>query len=107
MDVLDKKIEVMQLYDLYSNLLTQKQKQYIEAYYYDDLSITEISEDFSVSRNAVHDQVKRTVKKLYEYEEALKLKEKNKKRKRIIEKIKIISNDKNIEELIDDLEKVE
>lgn len=107
MDVLQKKIEVMELYDLYSNLLTEKQKEYIEAYYYDDLSITEISEDLDVSRNAVHDQLKRTVKKLYDFEEALKVKEKNKKRNKLIERIRIKNQNGEIELLIDELEKVE
>jgi len=107
MDILEKKIEIMELYDIYQNLLTEKQKQYIEAYYYDDLSITEISDNLNVSRNAVHDQVKRTVLKLEELEKNIQLKEKSLKRKKLLEKLKILNNQRDLEELIEELEKVE
>ncbi len=67
---------IIELYDIYSNLLTDKQRAYFEDYYYSDLSISEIAEGYSISRNAVHDQLKRVVNSLNEYEECLKLKEK-------------------------------
>lgn len=65
--------EICALYDLYSNLLTEKQKNYFEDYYFMDLSLAEIAENNNVSRNAVFDQIKRTVNALNEIEEALKL----------------------------------
>ena len=65
--------EICALYDLYSNLLTQKQKEYFEDYYFMDLSLAEIAENKNVSRNAVHDQIKRTVNALVGFEDALKL----------------------------------
>ena len=71
-----KREEIIQLYDIYNNLLTEKQKLYFEDYYYSDLSLKEISENYEISRNAVHDQLKRTIDSLYEYENNLKLKEK-------------------------------
>jgi len=67
---------LIELYDLYSNLLTDKQKGYFEDYYFSDLSISEIAESYNISRNGVHDQLKRVVNSLNEYEELLKLKEK-------------------------------
>ena len=73
MNILDKAIEVIELYDIYQDLLTNKQREYMESYYYNNYSLTEISENMSVSRNAVHDQLKRTVKKLYDYEAKLEL----------------------------------
>lgn len=71
MDLLAKSIELINLYDCYQSLLTTKQKMYFESYYFDDYSITEISENQDVSRNAVHDLIKRTVQKLYDFEAKL------------------------------------
>ncbi|MDE5547316.1 MAG: DNA-binding protein, partial [Anaeroplasmataceae bacterium] len=55
----EKREEIISLYDTYGVLLTDKQKNYFERYYFDDLSITEIASNFEVSRNAVFDQLKR------------------------------------------------
>lgn len=107
MDTLQKSIELNGLYDLYQNLLTEKQRGYFESYYFDDYSITEISENNNVSRNAVHDQLKRTVIKLTDLETKLKLKEKNKQRQIIIANVKESSTDLNVINLMDELEKVE
>ena len=81
------------LYDLYSNLLTEKQKNYFEDYYFMDLSLAEIAENNNVSRNAVFDQIKRTVNTLLEIEEAVKLNEK-------IERIQSMNIDSEIKENI-------
>ena len=67
---------IIRLYDLYQNLLTEKQRLYFEDYYFTDLSISEIALNYNNSRNGVHDQIKRTVNELNELEEKLKLNEK-------------------------------
>ena len=41
-----------ELYDLYGNLLTDKQKKYFEDYYFNNLSFSEMAEDYDISRNA-------------------------------------------------------
>ena len=64
---------IIVLYDIYQTLLTDKQRLYFEDYYYMDLSISEISENYNISRNGAFDQIKRAVAVLYEYEEKLKL----------------------------------
>jgi hypothetical protein len=107
MDTLQKSIELNGLYDIYQDLLTEKQKGYFESYYFDDYSITEISENNNVSRNAVHDQLKRTVKKLNDLEDKLKLKEKNSQRQIIIDNVKSITSNHEIINLMNELEKVE
>lgn len=107
MNTLDKSIEVIELYDIYQELLTKKQQEYLESYYYNNYSISEISQNLNVSRNAVHDQLKRTVKKLYDYEEKLGLKQSEKKRKAIIKKIREEENLSEIHNLVEELEKVE
>lgn len=65
-----------ELYDLYKNLLTDKQKEYFEEYYFNNLSLSEISSDFDISRNAVSKQLAVIREKLDEYELKLKLYEK-------------------------------
>lgn len=107
MNVLEQSIELMRLYDLYQDLLTKKQKEYFESYYFDNFSLQEISENRGVSRNAVHDQLKRTAKKLTDLENALQLKQQNKQRQMIISKIKELNKDEAITNLINELEKVE
>lgn len=61
------------LYDCYYKLLTEKQRVYFEEYYFNNLSLSEISENYGVSRNAVYKQIQITIEKLKEYEEKLGL----------------------------------
>ena len=76
---MDKYIYYNNLYDYYKDLFTDKQQTYFEDYYFNNLSLTEISENYGVSRNAVHNQLKIMENKLEEYEEKLGLyKKKNK-----------------------------
>ena len=75
------------LYDYYGELLTEKQKQYFKDYYFENLSLSEMSENYCISRNAIHKNIKDTEDKLLYYEEVLKLYEKNKKIKKIIAKL--------------------
>ena len=70
---LEKREKLIELYDLYSNLLTDKQRSYFENYYFDDLSISEIAINYNISRNGVYDQLKRVENSLIDYEEKLKL----------------------------------
>lgn len=84
---LEKKQRVIALMDCYEDLLTAKQQEYLVAYYNDDLSIGEIAEEFSVSRNAVFDMVKKAVKAMENYEEKLQLVAKHEQRMALIEKI--------------------
>jgi len=72
------------LYDYYGDLLTEKQKNYFEDYYFNNLTLQEISENNNVSRNNAHKIIKESLEKLKYYEEKLNLIEKNKKIKKII-----------------------
>ena len=107
MNILDKSIEIIELYDVYQDLFTDKQKEYMESYYYNNYSISEISENMNVSRNAVHDLLKRSVQKLYDYEEKLELRKKLKQRNLIRGKIKEEKDLSKIKDLVEELEKVE
>lgn len=88
------------LYDYYGGLFTDKQKEYFEEYYFDNLSLAEISENENKSRNAIHKSIKSVISKLYEYEEILGLYKKDKKLKVIIENIKDKEIKKELEGLL-------
>ena len=64
------------LYDFYEKLLTEKQKTVLDFYLNDNYSLTEISEKINISRQAVHDIIKRTTLKLEDFENKLGLYEK-------------------------------
>lgn len=75
------------LYDFYSGLLPEKQGEYFEDYYFNNLSLGEISENVGLSRNAVHKNIKSAEEKLYFYEEKLELYKKRKLLEDIIKEI--------------------
>lgn len=83
---MEKRDYLIILYDLYGELLNDKQKQYFEEYYFNNLSLGEISENLNISRNAVHKSLQSIEEKLQDYEEKLKLYKKSKIIYDIIEK---------------------
>lgn len=85
-----------ELYDLYKNLLTDKQREYFEEYYFNNLSLSEISSDFDISRNAVSKQLAVIREKLDEFELKLKLYSKK-------EKISNCISDENLKDKIIDI----
>lgn len=86
------------LYDFYSELLSDKQKEYFEDYYFNNLSLGEISENIGISRNAIHKAIKSIEEKLYFYEDKLGL---YKKREELFDIIKDL--DDNIKNKIEEL----
>lgn len=90
------------LYDYYGNLFNDSQKKYFEEYYFNNLSLSEISENYNVSRNAVHKQVKAVEEKLNEYESILRLYKKNIKLNKVLEKL----NDEELKKEILDVENI-
>lgn len=80
---MESRIYISDLYDLYGELLTDKQKEYFEEYYFDNLTLQEIGENHGISRNAIHKQIKETEEKLMHFEEVLNLYNKNKRIKEI------------------------
>lgn len=61
------------LYDFYGPLLTDRQQELVRAYYLEDLSLGEIAGTQRVSRQAVHEQLRRALEALERYEERLGL----------------------------------
>lgn len=74
-----ERLHLIDLYDIYESLLTEKQKMYFEDYYFNNYSLSEISENYGISRNAIHKALKETEEKLNNFEDNLKINEKNKK----------------------------
>ncbi len=80
------------LYDFYGNLLTDKQKNIVELYYHQDLSLSEIADLTGVSRQAIHDLLKRVHVTMEDYEEKLGYLAHHMKQQELVEKlIKLIS----------------
>ena len=68
---MEKIVEQGLLYDFYGELLTRHQQEIYESVVYENLSLGEIAETQGISRQAVHDIVKRCDKTLLGYEEKL------------------------------------
>ncbi|QVK20569.1 putative DNA-binding protein [Mycoplasmatota bacterium] len=103
--MIEKTDKIINLFDFYQNLLTEKQQNYIKSYYEDDLSLSEVAEKFEVSRNAVHDNLKRVESMLNDYEDKLKLLEKHKKKIELLGELrKVISEE--YEGILFDLEEL-
>jgi len=69
----EKMIEISLLHDFYGQLLTAKQRELLKLYHEDNYSLSEIAEEYGISRQGVHDAVKKAEKALYEYEKKLGL----------------------------------
>ncbi|MFR1448846.1 MAG: YlxM family DNA-binding protein [Beduini sp.] len=105
MNSLEKTKRINMLMDLYGELLTEKQYTYLIYYYNEDYSLSEIAEEFSVSRNAVHDNLKRAEHILEDYESKLHLLEKHIQRLKLIQEIETFENQDH-QQLYDYLEKI-
>ena len=96
---MDHNIYLCNLYDYYKELLTDRQKMYFEDYYFDNLTLSELSENYNVSRNAIHKTLKEIEVKLNTFEDKLNL---YKNREKIKDIISSLDDDikKRINELI-------
>ena len=103
---LNKKNHYNMLYSYYQNLLTEKQKEVFENYYFEDYSISEISECLDVSRNAVWDLLKKVEINLDNYEKKLRLHKKNVDRNLQLELLKKYVNDEGLQ-IIEKIEEME
>lgn len=70
---MEKIVEQGLLYDFYGELLTDHQKKIYEDVVFADLSLSEIAQEYGISRQGVHDLVKRCNNTLQEYEDKLHL----------------------------------
>ncbi|WP_124057699.1 YlxM family DNA-binding protein [Vaginisenegalia massiliensis] len=89
---LAKFIRMNQLLAFYQSLLTDKQQTILSLYYEEDQSLAEIAEQFNISRQAVHDTIKRTELALEEYEATLGLLNKQLQRQKLLDQLKPLLN---------------
>ena len=73
---MEKFVEQTLLYDFYGELLTERQQQVYESVVLEDCSLSEVAENLGISRQGVHDMIKRCNHTLEEYESRLHLVEK-------------------------------
>ena len=106
-----KTVRMGLLNDFYGQLLTPKQQRCIQLYYEADLSLAETAERFGSTRQAVYDLLKRTERLLEEYESKLGLLEKHEKRMQKYRRIRELAvgsqHEKEIREIVTELERME
>ena len=110
---IEKIVEQSLLYDFYGEMLNDHQRRVYEAAVFEDYSLSEIAAEAGISRQGVHDMLKRCNKALEEYEEKLHLVEKFQKAKSKVEQIHRLAREfedskdgsivKKIEEISNDI----
>lgn len=109
---MEKKVEISMLWQIYGKLLTEKQYEYIDYYYNNDLSLSEIAENDGITRQAVRDIIKKGERKLFEYEEKLLFMKKTINQEQKIQqvlwnltKIQKDSSDKQVTSILEEIKK--
>ncbi|MBO0927399.1 putative DNA-binding protein [Staphylococcus sp. 30400_3112M30941] len=103
-----KTLRMNYLFDFYQSLLTNKQRNYLELFYLEDYSLSEIADTFNVSRQAVYDNIRRTGDLVEDYEKKLELYQKFEQRRDIYEQMKQHLNEpEQIKRYIQQLEDLE
>ena len=92
---MEKNVKISILSDIYGKLLTEKQFEFIDDYYNNDLSLSEIAENNNITRQAVRDIIKKGEKKLFEYEEKLMFMK------------RMLKQEKKIEQVLSELNKIQ
>ena len=92
---MEEKVKISMLCQLYGQLLTQKQFEFIDDYYNNDLSLSEIAENNNITRQAVRDIINKGEKKLFEYEEKLMFMK------------RMLNQEKKIEKVLSELTKIQ
>ena len=109
---MEKNVKISILCQLYGKLLSEKQLEFIDDYYNNDLSLSEIAENENITRQAVRDIIKKGEKKLFEYEEKLLFMKKTINQEKQIQnillnlnKIQKDSSDKKVTNILEEVKK--
>jgi len=86
LDTVEDIYEITVLLDFYSHLLTERQHEIMDLHFNSDLSLGEIAEELSISRQGVYDSIRKAKQALLEYEKKLGLVERFKEQEKNIEK---------------------
>ena len=84
---MEKDLIYIELFEVYKELLTKKQRELFSSHYLFDLSLAEIAEQEGGTRQSVYDAVKKVKAKLLEYEKSLCLLKKNNSLKQLASQI--------------------
>ncbi len=84
---MDERTKLNFLYDFYGLLLTDRQRELFQYHYHYDLSLGEIAENFCISRQAVHDLLRRTIAQFSRFESRLQLMEKHFQRQKLLSQL--------------------
>ena len=107
---MEKTVQISILCQLYGKLLTKKQYEFLDDYYNNDLSLSEIAENNNITRQAVRDIIKKGEKKLFEYEEKLLFMKRTLNQEKKIEKVLVeltkIQNDYSDKQIASVLENI-
>lgn len=85
--MLEKTTTVNLLFDYYQSLLKERQKLFLQMYYLEDLSLSEIAELQQISRQAVYEQIKKAEQTLYDWEDKLQLLARDRKRQQVLDEL--------------------
>ena len=110
--IVEKKVKISILCQIYGKLLTEKQLEILSDYYNNDLSLSEIAENNHITRQAVSDIIKKGENKLFELEEKLLFMEKTMKQEKLLQevlnelsKIQEASSDKKVKKILNHVRK--
>lgn len=107
---MEKNVRISMLLQTYGKLLTEKQVDFLDDYYNNDLSLSEIAENNNITRQAARDNIKKGEQKLFEFEEKLGIMEKTMIQEQKISeiltkitKIKSKSSDKKVQHILEEV----
>lgn len=89
---MEKFLEITYLFDFYQELLTDKQRELITQYFFEDLSLGELAEQHNISRQSIFDTIKKAQAKLIDYEAKLGLWAKYQRQQKMIVKLQELSS---------------
>lgn len=90
---MSKNLRMTVLLDFYGQMLTPKQRDIMELYYFEDLSLAEIAEQENITRQGVHDFIRRSENQLTDLEQKLLLADKFSKLNQSLDEIKMLSDE--------------
>ncbi len=100
---MEKIVEQGLLYDFYGELLTDHQRRIYEDVVLNDMSLSEIAQEAGISRQGVHDLIRRCDRSLEEYENKLHLIERFQSIRQKLEQIKQLAGEEQIRKLADEI----
>ena len=98
----EKNLNIGYLLDFYGDLLSERKKSAMEMYYNEDLSLAEISQEIGISRQGVHETIKKAEEELLFYEEKLGLAKRLKQVEKLADTLSALSHEHELPKDIKD-----